>query len=73
MEVRLAGQGLKLGKYPIHFHLVGNVNESYVKNCSVHHSFNRASTMHGVDGLLVEYNVAFDTRGHTIFTEVRET
>ena len=69
VEVRLAGQGLKLGKYPIHFHMVGNVSKSYIKNCSVHHSFNRAIAIHGVDGLLVEHNVVFDTRGHTIFTE----
>ena len=69
VEVRQAGQGLKLGKYPIHFHMVGNVSKSYVKNCSVHHSFNRGITIHGVDNLLVEHNVLFDTRGHTIFTE----
>ena len=69
VEVRQAGQGLKLGKYPIHFHMVGNVSQSYVKNCSVHHSFNRGITIHGVDNLLVEHNVVFDTRGHTIFTE----
>lgn len=36
IEVRQAGQGLKLGKYPIHFHLVGKVDKSYVTNCSVH-------------------------------------
>ena len=60
---------MKIGKYPIHFHLVGNVSESYIKNCSVHNSFNRAIAVHGVDALLVEYNVVFDTRGHTIFLE----
>ena len=69
VEVRQTGQGLKLGKYPIHFHMVGNVSLSYVKNCSVHHSFNRGITIHGVNNLLVEHNVVFDTRGHTIFTE----
>ena len=69
VEVRQAGQGLKLGKYPIHFHMVGNVSMSYVKNCSVAKSFNRGITVHGVDHLLVEHNVVFDTRGHTIFTE----
>lgn len=31
VEVRQAGQGLKLGKYPIHFHMVGNVSLSYIK------------------------------------------
>ena len=42
VEVRNAGQGLKLGKYPLHFHLIGNVSKSYIRNCSVHHVFNRA-------------------------------
>ena len=69
VEVKEAGQGLKLGKYPIHFHMAGNVSKSYIRNCSVHHSFNRGITIHGVDHLLVEHNVVFDTRGHTIFTE----
>jgi hypothetical protein len=69
VEVRHAGQGMKLGKYPVHFHMCGNVSRSYVRNCSVHHSFNRGITIHGVDNLLVEHNVVFDTRGHTIFTE----
>lgn len=41
-EVRLAGQGSKIGKYPIHFHMVGDVSKSYVKNSTVHHAFNRA-------------------------------
>lgn len=36
VEVRQAGQGLKLGKYPIHFHLVGKVDKSYILNCSIH-------------------------------------
>ena len=29
VEVRQTGQGLKLGKYPLHFHLVGEVKQSY--------------------------------------------
>ena len=45
------------------------VSMSYVRNCSVHHTFNRGITIHGVNALLVEHNVVFDTRGHTIFTE----
>ena len=45
--------------------MVGNVSKSFVKNCSVHNSFNRGITIHGVDNLLVEHNVVFDTRGHT--------
>ena len=69
VEVRRAGQGLKLGKYPIHFHMVGSVTWSYVKNCTVHHLFNRAIAIHGVNDLRVHGNVVHDTRGHAIFLE----
>ena len=69
VEVFNAGQGLKLGKYPIHFHMIGSVSKSYVRGTSVHHSFNRAITMHGVNDLRVQDNFVFDARGHAIFTE----
>ena len=69
MEVRHAGQGLKLGKYPVHWHLIGNVSESFIRNCSVHHTFNRAVAIHGVSDLRVQNNVVFDSRGHTFFLE----
>ena len=59
MEVRHAGQGLKLGKYPVHWHLIGNVSESFIRNCSVHHTFNRAVAIHGVSDLRVQDNVIF--------------
>ena len=43
------------------------MNGSYVKNCAIHHSFNRALTAHGIHDLLVEGNVAYDIMGHTYF------
>ena len=52
-EVRMAGQGFFLGRYAVHFHLVGSVRGSYVKKCAIHHSFNRAVAIHGVDHLQV--------------------
>ena len=69
VETRLGGQGLKLGKYPIHFHMVGKVSSSCVKNCSIHHSFNRALAIHGTHHLRVQANVVFETRGHAVFIE----
>ncbi|KAJ1462285.1 hypothetical protein M885DRAFT_431552, partial [Pelagophyceae sp. CCMP2097] len=69
IEVRRAGQGLKLGKYPIHFHMVGNAPKSSIRNCTVHHANNRAIALHGVNQVHVEWNVVFDTRGHAIFLE----
>ena len=68
-EHRNVGQGLKLGKYPIHFHMVGSVTKSFIRGVSVHHAFNRAITIHGVNHLRVQDNVVFDTRGHAIFSE----
>ena len=77
VEVRQTGQGLKLGKYPLHFHLVGQVSKSYITNCSVHHSNNRAIAVHGVTELRIAHNVLMDIRGHAIFiedgTETRNT
>lgn len=66
-EVRYAGQAFRLGRYAIHFHLSGSMNGSYVKNCAIHHSHNRALTAHGVHNLCVEGNVAYDIKGHTFF------
>ena len=67
MEVRHVGQAFRLGRYAIHFHLSGNMSGSWVRFCSIHHSFNRAITAHGVHNMLFEGNVAYDIKGHTFF------
>ena len=69
VETRFTGQGLKLGKYPLHFHLVGAVSQSYIANCSVHHANNRAIAVHGTQQLRVMHNVLLDIRGHALFLE----
>ena len=69
VEVTHAGQAFRLGRYPIHFHLNGDVTGSYVRGCSIHHTFNRAVTVHAVDNLLVENNVAYNILGHAYFLE----
>ena len=69
IEVTHAGQAFRLGRYPIHFHLNGDVSESYIRGCAIHHTFNRAVTIHAVDNLLVEKNVAYNIMGHAYFLE----
>ena len=69
VEIRDAGQGFFLGRYAVHFHLVGSVKGSYVRKCSIHHSFNRAIAIHGVNHLRVQNNVAYNIRGMTFFSE----
>ena len=69
VEVTHAGQAFRLGRYPIHFHLNGDVTGSYVRGCAIHHTFNRAVTIHAVNNLLVENNVAYNIMGHAYFLE----
>ena len=69
VEVRHAGQAFRIGRYPIHFHISGDVDGSYVKGCSIHHSFNRAVTMHGINNLVVERNVFYNAKGNAFFME----
>ena len=64
IEVRYSGQMGRIGRYSIHFHMIGAVKNSYVRKNSIHHTFNRAIAIHGVHYLRVQDNVAFETRGH---------
>lgn len=63
------GQAFLLGKYPIHFHMIGRVTKSYVRNNAVRNSYNRGTTLHGVHYLRVSRNTYFNIMGHTIFVE----
>lgn len=68
-EFQFVGQAYQLGRYPIHFHLIGNVRNSIVKGNAIHDTYNRAVTIHAVHHLLVEDNVTYSTMGHTFFIE----
>lgn len=69
VEVYYSGQAFQMGRYPIHFHMIGSVSGSYVRGCAIHDTFNRALTIHGVHNFLVEKNVAFNNMGHAFFME----
>ena len=69
VELTQVGQAFQLGRYPIHFHMIGNVHNSYIRGNAIHHTYNRACTVHGVHYLTIEDNVAFETMGHTFFIE----
>uniref|UniRef100_A0A3Q2Z1Q4 PKHD1 like 1, tandem duplicate 1 n=1 Tax=Hippocampus comes TaxID=109280 RepID=A0A3Q2Z1Q4_HIPCM len=65
-----AGQAFRLGRYPIHWHLMGNLEyKSYIRGCSIHKTFNRAVTIHNTHRLLVEHNVIFNIMGGAFFIE----
>jgi hypothetical protein len=67
-EIRNAGQSARLGRYAIHWHMVGNLRE-YQRNVSVHHSWNRGVAVHGVHYLRLIGNFAYHSMGHTFFIE----
>ena len=68
LEVTYAGQAFRLGRYPIHFHFLKD-SSSYVKDCSVHHVFNRAIVIHHTNRVRIENNVLFNVLGGSIFIE----
>jgi hypothetical protein len=69
IEMTDVGQAFKLGRYALHFHMIGNVHNSYVFGNSVHQGFNRAFTFHGTSYLRLERNVVYNVKGHNIFIE----
>ncbi|XP_038131411.1 PKHD1 like 1, tandem duplicate 1 isoform X2 [Cyprinodon tularosa] len=70
VEIFHAGQAFRLGRYPIHWHLMGDINyKSYVRGCAIHQTFNRAVTIHDTHRLLVEHNVIYDIMGGAFFIE----
>uniref|UniRef100_G3VTP3 hyaluronoglucosaminidase n=1 Tax=Sarcophilus harrisii TaxID=9305 RepID=G3VTP3_SARHA len=75
VELKHMGQQ-HLGKYPVHFHRCGDVDDrggyrpqTYLDGVSIHHCFSRCITIHGTDGLLIKDTIGFDTLGHCFFLE----
>jgi cell migration-inducing and hyaluronan-binding protein len=69
VELQRMGQNLTLARYPIHWHLIGDAEGQYIKNASIHDTYNRCVTVHGTNFLRVENNVTFNTVGHCFFLE----
>ncbi|MTI21964.1 T9SS type A sorting domain-containing protein [Fulvivirga sp. RKSG066] len=69
VELFQMGQKSRLGRYPVHWHHGMNAAGQYIKNSSIHKSFNRAVTVHHTDNALIEEVVAYDHIGHGFFLE----
>eukprot|EP00878_Enallax_costatus_P024164 GHUV01025763.1.p1 GENE.GHUV01025763.1~~GHUV01025763.1.p1 ORF type:complete len:516 (+),score=80.92 GHUV01025763.1:1100-2647(+) len=70
VELRQMGQAFQMGRYPVHFHMMGDTSfTSWVANCSIHHTWNRGVTIHGTHQVHVRHTTAFVTTGHTFFLE----
>jgi len=76
IEIQRFGQKGLMGRYSFHFHLLQNTAASspfgvnyFVKDCSVHSSYQRCYVVHDTNYILLENNVCFDAFGHTFFLE----
>ena len=69
VELYHVGQSYRLGRYPIHFHMIGDSPSSYVSECAVHESFNRAVNIHATNYVTVEKTVIYDIMGGAFFLE----
>ncbi|GMG84204.1 hypothetical protein LNKW23_34180 [Paralimibaculum aggregatum] len=69
VEFTRMGQAGALGKYPAHWHQIGDAAGQWITDSSFHETYNRAITVHGTDNARIEDNVAHDVIGHTFFLE----
>jgi hypothetical protein len=63
------GQFDRLGRYPFHWHIVGDASGQYVRNSAVDGSFQRGIVVHATRNAEVAGNVVFDTIGHNYVIE----
>lgn len=63
------GQRGRLGRYPVHMHLNGNMQGTRVAKNAILGSQQRCIVVHGSNSVTVEGNVAYDTFGHCYLLE----
>lgn len=63
------GQSGKVGRYPFHWHLAGDVTGQYIRDVAIWKTNNRCLTIHGTDRAVAERNVCYDHLGHGYFLE----
>jgi hypothetical protein len=59
----------EMGRYPFHWHQLGNADGQYLRSSSIHHSFQRCVNVHDTNRVMVENNVCYDHLGHGYFLE----
>lgn len=71
VEFLRMGQRNKIGRYPFHFHVMGNQvgKGHFVSENSFHDNYQRCFTIHGTSGILVRNNVGWNVTGHCYFLE----
>ena len=75
VELFQMGQTNQLGRYPLHFHVMGAQGgaRSYMRDSSVHRSYYRCVSLHGTSYATISQNVAYDVTGYCYYLEVTPT
>ena len=68
-ELTRMGQIGDVGRYPLHWHMLGDASGQYVTNSSIHETYNKGMTIHGTQNTWVENVAIYDTIGHTYYFE----
>jgi len=69
VELYRVGQTNVLGRYPMHFHLLGDCPSCYLKHSSIHRSFYRCISIHATNQATASENVAYDVSGYCYYLE----
>lgn len=74
VQFQRMGQHDQLGRYPLHFHQIGDrCHDCYVRHSTVRDSIQRGVVVHDTSRLLLAGNVVFNTVGHNVVLETPET
>lgn len=69
VEFSKMGRMGEMARYPFHWHRVGYATGQYIRNSSIHHSFQRCVTIHMTHNAEVSSNICYDHYGHGFFME----
>lgn len=69
VEFYKMGQAGVMARYPFHWHFVGDGMGQYVRNSSVHHSYQRCYVIHRTQDVDLINNVCYNFKGHGYFLE----
>ena len=64
VELTKAGQRGKAGRYPFHWHLVGEREGNYLWSAAIHDTFQRACVIHSTHNVALDGNVAYNISNH---------
>lgn len=63
VELSNVGQSYRSSRHPINFNRNDNMLDSYIHNCSLHKTFNRAINIHLTNYLSIKHNFIYDIKG----------